>query len=93
MGHLLSLVRAAMGLSQDGLADRLHISKSIISRYETGDRKLSKVRFEGICRELGLSKKLVELLIADSVSPKNTDIARELGLILLTRLSSSQVKS
>jgi len=89
MGHLLALVRAALGLSQDSLADKLHLSKSIISRYETGERNLSKAKFEGICRSLGLSNKLVELLIADTVSPKNKDMAIELGLILLTRLSQN----
>ncbi|MFA6000469.1 MAG: helix-turn-helix transcriptional regulator [Candidatus Paceibacterota bacterium] len=89
MGHLLALVRAALGLSQDSLADKLLVSKSIISRYETGERNLSKARLEVICHKLGLSKKLVELLIADTVSTKNKDIAKELGLILLTRLSQN----
>jgi|GEM_PF-4955116 len=87
-GNLLGLIRSAMGLSQDSFADKLHMSKSIISRYESGDRRLTKEKFEFICHKLGLSKKLTALLIADTVSMKNKDIARELGLMLLTRLSS-----
>ena len=89
-GNLLSLVRSATGLSQDDFADKLRVSKSLISRYESGERRLSREKFLAICRRLGLARRLTELLIADTVSSRNRDIARELGLILLDRLSDQK---
>lgn len=53
--HLLRKVRVEAGLRQADLAYRLEQPQSFVSKYETGERKLSLLEVRGICAALDIS--------------------------------------
>lgn len=86
-GNLLTIVRSAKNLSQEQLARQIGINKSLVSRYESGERKLAVEKFETFCLKVGLPRNLIKLLVATGVDPKNSDLAQELGMILLKEMA------
>lgn len=59
----LRMARAAVGWSQEELAQRLGLAKTTIARIETGDGSLSAqqyFQFERLYREQGLSLRLLQ---------------------------------
>lgn len=91
-GNLLRLVRSAKNLSQDDLARKVGISKSAISRYETGSRILSRNRFNDICQRLKLPKSLIDLLISEKILPQNKQLAEKIGIILIQEIEGLNEK-
>ncbi|MEO7022068.1 MAG: helix-turn-helix transcriptional regulator [Ktedonobacteraceae bacterium] len=64
---LLRQIRLDAGLSQVELAQRLDFPQSLISKYESGERRLDLLEIHKICKAVGISleefvKKLEELL-------------------------------
>lgn len=47
--------RAAAGLRQIDLAQRLQVPQSYVSKYETGERRLDLVELEDVAVALGMS--------------------------------------
>lgn len=56
--------RATVGISQDELAHRVHVGRTLVQRFERGDVPLLVVSVVRMARELGTS---VEDLFADAV--------------------------
>ena len=54
VGALLREARAAAGLTQAGLARRLGVPQSFVSKVETGERRLDPVELHVVCRALGV---------------------------------------
>lgn len=52
---LLREVRADAGLTQAELADKLGVPQSVVSKYESGERRLDILELREICRGLDLS--------------------------------------
>lgn len=52
---LLRQVRVDAGLRQQELADRLGLPQSVISKVETGERRLDLVETELFCKAVGIS--------------------------------------
>ena len=52
---LLREVRAEAGLTQAELADKLGVPQSVVSKYESGERRLDILELREICRGLDLS--------------------------------------
>lgn len=52
---LLREVRADAGLTQAELADKLGVPQSVVSKYESGERRLDILELREICRGLNLS--------------------------------------
>ena len=88
-GKMLYLIRAAKNLSQDELAEKAKISKSSISRYETGTRLLTFSKFEKICSKLSIPQSLTELMAGEKVLSNNEILAQKIGLILLEEVENS----
>jgi len=51
----LSAIRAAAGLSQRGLAERLHVPHSWVAKVESGERRIDVVEFGWFCVSCGAS--------------------------------------
>lgn len=54
IGHLIQHRREELGMSQDQLAEKIEVSKTTISLYESGDRKPTLTRLYDIARHLNL---------------------------------------
>jgi transcriptional regulator with XRE-family HTH domain len=52
---LLRDIRAEAGLTQAQLADKLRTDQTVISKYETGERRLDILELREVCREVGIS--------------------------------------
>jgi transcriptional regulator with XRE-family HTH domain len=74
LGERLRAQRLRRGLSLRGLADRLGVSASLLSRIETGKARPSLTTLYGLTAELGLS--LDELLGASEAAPGRSDDRR-----------------
>lgn len=53
LGQLLVEARLASGLTQAGLAERLHRPQSYVSKYESGERRLDVVEFLEVTDGIG----------------------------------------
>jgi DNA-binding XRE family transcriptional regulator len=51
---LLRKMRAEAGLTQDVLAQRLHLPQSFVSKYESGERMLDVMELRRVCTTLGI---------------------------------------
>jgi len=51
---LLKVLRIEKGLSQVGLAKRLDLPQSYVSKYETGERRLDFIETVQVCDALGI---------------------------------------
>jgi transcriptional regulator with XRE-family HTH domain len=52
---LLRELRQKAGLTQAQLAKLLHTDQTVISKYETGERRLDILELREICQALGIS--------------------------------------
>ena len=52
---LLRQIRADAGVTQAELATRLGVPQSVISKFESGERRLDILELRQICRALGLN--------------------------------------
>ncbi len=51
---LLRSIRTEAGLRQTDVADRLGHPQSFVSKYESGERKLSLLEVREVCRAIGM---------------------------------------
>ncbi|MFZ2205944.1 MAG: helix-turn-helix transcriptional regulator [Microgenomates group bacterium] len=66
----LKIIRAIKNLSQQELALKTSISKSLISRIESGERSLTKKNIQVIAERLSIPISLFMLLSSESKSSK-----------------------
>lgn len=64
MGHValceaLISARQAAGLTQAGLAERLHCHQSLIARIESGERRIDVVELVVLARAIGMAPALI----------------------------------
>ncbi len=52
---LLKKARADGGVTQAELASRLGVPQSVVSKYESGERRLDVIELRQVCKELGLT--------------------------------------
>lgn len=53
--QLLKELRLGKNLTQKGLAERLELPQSFVSKYETGERRLDFVETANVCEALGIT--------------------------------------
>lgn len=53
--QMLRRMRIDAGVTQADLATRLGVPQSVISKYESGERRLDILELRQVCRALGLS--------------------------------------
>lgn len=52
---LIRDIRTEAGLKQTDLANRLGVAQSVVSKYETGERRLDVIEVREICAACGVS--------------------------------------
>jgi transcriptional regulator with XRE-family HTH domain len=52
---LLREIRRDAGLSQEDLAQRLGVPQSVVSKFESGERRLDLLELHEVCAALGVS--------------------------------------
>ena len=52
--ELLRVLRAEAGMTQAELAARLGVPQSVISKYESGERRLDILELRQVCKALGI---------------------------------------
>ena len=55
LSSLLAEARAAAGLTQAQVAERLKRPQSFVSKYENGERQLDVVEFIAVCKAIAIS--------------------------------------
>lgn len=55
LAQRLAELRHNAGLTQVELADRLGVTQSFVTKYETGDRRLDLFQLRAVCRALDVS--------------------------------------
>jgi len=60
LSRRLRELRQAAGLSQVDLANRLGVTQSFVTKYESGDRRLDLFQLRAVCRALEV--KLLDLV-------------------------------
>jgi len=71
----LQIIRAATGISQQELSEKAGISKSLLSRIESGERSLSDKNKKIIANTLRLPESLINLLAQESTKLSKKEIA------------------
>lgn len=74
----LRILRAAKGISQQDLAKSAKLSKSLISKIEAGDRKISDINRKKISKAIKVPIELIEIL---AMEPNNNFSKNELEQI------------
>jgi len=60
---LIRTLREEKGVTQQGLADKLDVPQSFVSKIETGERRLDVLELRSVCLALDLPlKRFVQLL-------------------------------
>jgi len=70
----LRVLRAARGVSQQDLAKRTGLSKSLISKIESGMRTVSPANKDRFAKSLGVPARLFEILAAE---PHETQLSKQ----------------
>jgi transcriptional regulator with XRE-family HTH domain len=52
---LLRELRVAAGLRQEDVAEKLGVVQSLVSKYESGERRLDILELRRLCKVLGIS--------------------------------------
>ena len=52
--NLLRLIRTDAGITQAELATRLGVPQSVVSKYESGERRLDILELRQVCRALNI---------------------------------------
>jgi transcriptional regulator with XRE-family HTH domain len=72
----LRQIREDAGLRQVDVADSLRVPQSVISKYESGERRLDLLELEDVCRAIGttLSEfvKYYERNVASTTNPRSS---------------------
>jgi transcriptional regulator with XRE-family HTH domain len=55
VAHLIRDLRVEAGLKQTDLANRLSVAQSVVSKYETAERRLDVLEIRDICAICGVS--------------------------------------
>ncbi|MFA5135881.1 MAG: helix-turn-helix transcriptional regulator [Patescibacteria group bacterium] len=81
----IKIIRAAMGISQQEFAQKTSISKSLLSRIESGERKLSKANLKKMLIKVNIPKDLMDLLALEKkeISKISEDEIEKLGKALV----------
>jgi transcriptional regulator with XRE-family HTH domain len=91
-GKAFRIIRAAFGLRQSELAERMPITASQLSLIESGKRQPSLRVVDGLARAVGMPAALISLLAstADTVESKADDEISDLARALLRLLVSAR---
>lgn len=73
-GKRIAELRMLSGLSQEALAERLHVSRSLVARWENGSRRPDSDSVEAMSALFGVAK--------DSIVERDTKIMAELAACL-----------
>jgi len=79
----LKIIRAAKELSQQELAKKLGVSKSLVSLIESGDRNMSEELVQLISDKLCIPKELILLLATEESHRISTVDKLKVGKLLL----------
>jgi len=85
----LKIIRATNNLTQQELANRLCVSKSLISRVESKERALSPQLQSKLQKEFRIPKDLMLLLASDKESGLSSQDRSDFGALLLKTLFST----
>ena len=55
LGRRVRIRRNVLGITQEGLAERINVSTSFVGHIERGTRKLSVETLHALCKALGIS--------------------------------------
>lgn len=61
-GRALKIIRSIYGLSQEELGNKLNVSKSLISKIESGDRLFSQRNLLAVSKALNIPENLIRIL-------------------------------
>lgn len=89
------IIRAAFGMRQDELADRLNVGPSQLSLIERGKRQPSLKTLDSLTSSLGVPRSLVALLASEPEDLKNQneeDVANLARALLRVLVSASDPK-
>lgn len=89
----LRIIRAAKGISQQELAHKTQLDKSLLSRIEAGERNLSLRVKKIIADTLGIPQKLIDLLAMEKPQKPNEKIIEDIGKSLLLLINEADKKS
>jgi transcriptional regulator with XRE-family HTH domain len=65
---LLKELRAGKGLTQEDVAERLHLPQSYVSKVETGERRMDFVETAAFCDAIGVDLAAFAKLFSERVS-------------------------
>lgn len=82
-GKALRIIRAAKGLSQQQVAEKTGLSKSLLCRIESNDRNLSLKSKKIVAGAFGVPLKLFDLLAIEKTEKTNGKIVEDIGRTLL----------
>ena len=78
MHSRIVLIREDAGLSQEAFAERIGVTKSAISGYETGRRKPTEQTIKSICREFGVNETWMRSGVGTMKAPKPDGLLEQL---------------
>ena len=84
MNNRLKDVRKAAKLSQDDFGQRIGVTGTALSRWESGDRKIPDSAILNICREFGVNETWLRTGAGDMHRAKSREA--ELGELIRSRL-------
>ena len=84
MNNRLKDVRKAAKLSQDDFGQRIGVTGTALSRWESGDRKIPDSAILNICREFGVNETWLRTGYGEMFAPRTREA--ELGELIRTRL-------
>ena len=74
----IALVRKDAGLNQEAFAERIGVTKSAISGYETGRREPTDQTIKSICREFGINETWMRSGVGEMKAPKPNGLIEQL---------------
>jgi len=89
-GKALRIIRAAKGLSQQQVAEKTGLSKSLLCRIESNNRNLSLKSKKIVADTLGVPLKLIDFLAIEKTEKTNGKIVEDIGRTLLLINDSSK---
>ncbi len=74
----IALVRKDAGLNQETFAERIGVTKSAISGYETGRREPTDQTIKSICREFGINETWMRSGVGEMKAPKPNGLIEQI---------------
>ncbi len=73
LAELLRKIRLDAGLTQSQVSERIGVSQSYVSKYESGEQRLDLIEIEEVCKAVGISlRTFIELYLESQLSlPKS----------------------